>query len=465
MMRGFRRSAFFALGQLLILWATCVHCILDTYVDDDRGILWAISKYTGESHVSTCERFETQPISTLSDSLGVWNSSVFEKVTAGLGCLNADESKVRGCCVPGLWYDEASDSCFTQSFGKHVINYGWFSSSMIPIYACKLPSANYSYTSNLIELEHMMYSDGTVTLHGKHFGRDDGLAEVNVGSQRCGDLELCTGICESCQHNPCPTDSVCLNAGNRPSCFMYCSGKADKTCPCNTFCDGVTVFAESTKRLVTINLCTPFSFSSFDHTMCDQYDHSDRMVCHAASVMPIENHTAPDGHVNLEAAVTIGNRAGSMIESVSVESVTWCKKDMDCFDGNLCTEDLCESHSVGTHNVSQCVNRPIGDCDTSLPAVQARNRPFTYHTYIQKNTGPSQLQFEKKVLELGTRSFVSQKDDYPLETIVMPFDFQYFGNLIRYLNLSPNGVLMLDPLKYCSSVINSVQVMIFALCS
>jgi hypothetical protein len=62
----------------------------------------------------------------------------------------------------------------------------------------------------------------------------------------------------------------------------------------------------------------------------------------------------------------------------------------------------------------------------------------------------------------GKISEISDNDDYPNDYVKIQFEFDYFGNLMDELALNPNGIVILTPIKDCSSSAAFIRVRSYA---
>jgi len=119
-----------------------------------------------------------------------------------------------------------------------------------------------------------------------------------------------------------------------------------------------------------------------------------------------------------------------------------CNKDSDCFDENFCTIDTC------INATSLCSNELVSwSCDSILQSIRENLTPFVYHTFIIHQTERLHNSFSAFMLKEGTLSSVSYHDDGPFQRVSLNFVFNYFGNLVSAVYISPNGVIFLPPMQ------------------
>jgi hypothetical protein len=80
-----------------------------------------------------------------------------------------------------------------------------------------------------------------------------------------------------------------------------------------------------------------------------------------------------------------------------------------------------------------------------------RKTKFYYTTYVRTRQAGIQQNFVKTLLATGTTSSISNEDDYPVQTLNIPFKFPFFGELGNYVGLNPNGLISLPPIQPCES--------------
>jgi len=119
-----------------------------------------------------------------------------------------------------------------------------------------------------------------------------------------------------------------------------------------------------------------------------------------------------------------------------------CKQDSDCFDENLCTKDTC--------NVSTglCANELMSDfCDSISQSIRENLSPFVYHTFTIYQTIKLHDYFSSFMLKKGKMSTVSYVDDGPFQRVQLRFVFNFFGNLVTEVFISPNGAIFMPPMQ------------------
>lgn len=423
-----------------------------SYANDLRSnILWVPALVLGESHASACQRVRAYPVPN--SYYLKWNETTMKNVAIGLGCANSKDLKlnIKGCCSSTMWFDKTSGECFTHSNGPEYVNYGWFHESYSPIYTCLLRTEVASTVNVTINM--LSFEKGLLTISGSNFGDIEDDVAVNVGSEICRNVEICTNVCRSCARNPCEPGSICLNVASSPRCFMYCAGKDDRSCPCNTFCDTVNVYSGYTGVESTINLCTPIAFMSGTKGVCPSSYSNDVLQCESPTVDEnIEYAISFPISVAVEANVAIHSD-----DSIAGSLSGWCAQGQDCHDGNICTQDSCVN--------GRCTYDTVYGCQTTLQTIRERTAPYTFTSYAQANQQNQQANFAHLMNMLGSPSSISQNDDYPIEFHRLPFFISFFGNVVNQIALNPNAVIHLPPIPECTSSYITVQVSVCELFS
>lgn len=281
---------------------------------------------------------------------------------------------------------------------------------------------------------------GQLTIVGNGFPSDSSASSAFLYGESCSELEFCN--CQSCSASvSCPSGSLCLTKSSGSSsvsyCFPQCAALGDDSCACGYVCS--VVFGEGSE---TIAMCLPEgyaqSFGSY-HSQCTA--HVGRATCSAPRAYQ-EQYQAAETVVS---AVMDNSGDVRAIGSSSDVAAGFCATNADCFDGNVCTTDSCDT------STRLCQYASVVGCDSMQPAVTRRTTPYMYYSYYTagSETAATQTSSVSYLNAVGTRSFATDKDDHPLQKIDLPFSFVYFGNLVSTGYVSPNGVLALPPAMEC----------------
>ena len=420
-----------------------------------NGFKWVLAS-SNRSHAEACVLNGMKPTDR---SMQIpWNTVIMENVTRALGkSVMPLPYGIQGCCVPGLFCD--ADTCFTQSLSQTFFNYESIHTiSSYTVYTCLgVPP------DNSLSFENIDLAVGVVTMNASHPGTDRSDVEITVAGKPCSDMEVCSNVCNSCSrlsHN-CSKDSVCLSVARVSSCYMYCSGPTDATCPCGTTCQSVKVYVGAHKFLST-NICGPKDLS------CSSYRDVVEAQCRSPRTFAWASDTPPPPSLqsasvsaqrtmDMAVSLTVGDRVATTTVSHLTEV---CTSDGQCFDKDVfssasCAAGMCTySFPVNTTSAVQMPER-LG---STFPAIRERNTPFSYLGLVAHDMEVEQGTFTSKMRLEGTLSAVSEVDDAPVEHHSLPFVFRFFGNDVADMNINPNGLLSLPPFTECVAMAGSLRV-------
>lgn len=230
--------------SVLLTLNTIYHIVISATIIspvEEYSIFYAIAINIGESQTETCLRNNGLPLSKTFTYPTIWNITAFNFVVASLNrtVSTVSVNGIKGCCSQGVWCDNTG--CFTQSSGGSFVNYGWLNNdtNSFPVYSCHSTMSTVQIPQLVISS--LSYDKGMLQLIGTNFNTDEDMITATIGGDICTDVEICNSSqCKSCATSQCPNDSECIVGDGRESCYMYCAGEGDKSCPCGSFCDSVT---------------------------------------------------------------------------------------------------------------------------------------------------------------------------------------------------------------------------------
>lgn len=389
--------------------------------------LWVVAN-RGESQARTCAR--SGHAVTDSDVSIQWNASVVKSVVDILGrnfSSKATESGLYSCCVSGLWCDETG--CYTGGFSDNFQNYGWLNDkTAVPIYTCSSATASVSD----ITVTATSLTPAGLTIQGTNFGSPQSVVDVNINGETCANVEV-VNVLNSCPNPVCPLGSLCIYNGQSHRCYISCANALDRSCPSDFTCREVALSLSAAIFLCTTDSKIYYSPNSYDVLTCSAT---------RAYQEQYELNDAPYNYsLQSEAEVFID------VSSETPQYAAWCKTDSDCYDGDICTSDSCNS---GT---GFCVfeDMIMTGCSSTLLGTQERRSPYMYLSYELPPLPADEISsFVDKLKSRGTLSTASGSDDAPSEPLVMPFNFTFFGNVVQEFSVNPDGFLMLPPRQSCS---------------
>ena len=431
----------------------------DAQIPKDVKLIIALP---GESQAIACLRAGLKPINLANFR---WNSSSIASAIYSIGNnLTSILPIVSGCCEPGLWCTDKG-RCFTNSLGSTFSNYGWqpdlFEERGSPVYSC-ITGAEAFFSNKLSVLSN---DNGILRLSGGTFsdnyiGNSRDNFQISVFGENCANVDSCNKICKPCSEELlCPLDSVCLYSSRTSrTCFMFCAGIHDTSCPCDSACARVDVSFDtiSGPDYKSVHLCTPKSFSAGgSSSVC--HDFNVALQCELPYTTTSTVNKLQDAKFPLNITVTSlvsGKISGTKHINGILFHQKQCATNNDCYDGNICTREICNK-TLGT-----CEYMEIDGCQSMSTSVRDEQAPFTYMLRRISNNQDLHTIFEKSVITKGTKSPISGYDDFPLDSIKLHFSFNYFGNVITHMSLSPNGILQLPPVAHCNGNFASVEVSI-----
>ena len=434
-------------------------------------IFWILAQ-PFESQTESCKRENLLPLpSSYIEELipsFQWNqTTVKDIVEEQLGYVLFEKGNeegltgLYGCCASGLWCTP-SDRCFTQRFGRLFDNYGWLSSAMnntinsefIPVYSC--------YKKDQPE----QILSASITLIGKHLkilGRD--IASRNqtnsvvatVYGEQCSNYEF-YNYQECGDHGEiCERGSTCSCNGNDDcKCFKTCANGYDTSCPRGFHCKYLKTYQKLRNQDYEIvkdfYICTPSGKVNTDIIQCD--------VSRAFQQQYIDNRTGKfifsdyvlkindvNTILDINISLAIGNKSITKKNNFGT-SFGFCEIDSDCYDGNMCTLDVCNVASKLCEYTSSlgCTSNP-----TIYRSTFKANAivPFLYKSFTFLENEHILSNFTHTVLKAGTKSTSSDLDDNPGRNYDLLFSFDFFGNKVKQIAIDPNGIIHLPPTDRC----------------
>ena len=403
-------------------------------------------------------------------------------------------------------------SCDGGDFCENELNAtGGACNVTVPVSASNVSLSSVTVSSTTFMSSSMVgdLSGSTLLLQGSGFGTEESLAAVSLSgggpdaTPFCSYLEVCTNVCGTCgTSEDCELGAACLRVGNTAlgHCFPYCAGSQDDSCPCGIPCMSVVVSTSlDSGHAVGVqqSFCSPDgSFSCSSSPFASGSNVAQCSVLGGGPVNTIDGQTVSiivgdEGDVGGASGIIATNNAalatnfepvtmnsnnvklrGAAAEKDSSASAdrrlsSQCSEDSDCNDGNRCTVNACVN-STCISLVSDTDTEP--SCATSLPSLQQKSAPFTYLNSLITNATVRQTAFVAFMQENGQ---VAEESTTDKETIYMsvpssnpdssiPLDsstqFQYFGNKITELGITPVGVVTLTPVPFCASAVKDILV-------
>jgi hypothetical protein len=396
----------------------------------------------GQGHAHACLHNNLQPI----EVSGAWNATrmkavVEDQLGRTVSAGSATHLGIKGCCSPSLWCN--STECFTQSFGSQFVNYGWLpeNTAFAPIFSCWQPPQNFS-VNLLVGIASVSSSadSAQVQMLGTGFGTDPKEIIVDVAGKTCSNVELWN--CRQCSSSkPCPVGMACYGVpggdGDTAYCFPVCAGAGDLSCPVNQHCANTQdIYSTSTP------LCLPQGdYAKVFVTNCKS-GYSDLLTCNAnTSFSSAVNALVPSTQFDLSTTLAGDNYNSSYTTHP-------CLSNTDCYDGNICTSDSCQS--------GNCIYQSSGDCESITQSIREQYTPYQYEQiFVQdismQKTFMSGMQAHGDNIELrsGSSAATTQME--------LPFKFLYFGNVISELTIVwDQGLILLPPIT-CSDLSSTDQ--------
>ena len=266
--------------------------------------------------------------------------------------------------------------------------------------------------------------------------------DIRIGGyEQCENVQLCSQVnCQSCSStNPCPAGSTCLyyDSSNSGSCFINCGGFFDTSCPCNSYCQelygdgGVLNFCAQQSFFGSTNPCSqtnPFVVNCTAPRL-----RQESYYLQSASVV-----------VAVEGVVDVST---SGVSSVYISSAS-CSTTGDCIDGDICSVDSC--------NGNFCEYTYHEQCDSTDREILRQFRPLQALLFSISNQTDSQSSFRNELLTQGQPS--SAEFGTLADPTELGFSFDYFGNVVDSVQISPWGVLVVPPFIPCDGSFTSSKV-------
>lgn len=425
-------------------------CATDIYPFDD--IAWLLAE-PGESQAQTCSRYNMNPY-PMNNYPFAWDIStmtaiVVDKLNMSVASGPAAPYGVKGCCAPGLWCELDDLSCFTQGFSERFSNYGWLSdnASALPVYSC-IDIRN-NQTAPVISTISRIISTGQITVKGNSFGYDAHDLTFSVSGETCNNVEMCN--CMSCAdtgHCPVGQDCGYYSNGKDAFCFPACAAPGDKSCPCGYECS-------------SYGLCLPANLNAYPSQCASN---SANMQCDVPRASQLQYFNEETTLVSIQ----VGDQAQLNFSTSSLYAgKSWCNDNADCYDGNVCTVDVCEFTGDDENNEKNgyCAYSAVdGDgCQSTPRAIQERLAPYMYNNYFISDRQAKHNAFIEQIMELGDTSSVSNEDDAPWQKVDLGFWMLYFGTFVNKADISPNGIIQFPPFSDCKKS-TDVSILITLLC-
>jgi hypothetical protein len=430
-----RRKETYAIAAILLIfiWPLNVINCKELPSISNRDIIYKLATI-GESQATTCLRNELVPVPKIFNDNSNWNYTTFNAVVKLLNQSISPNSTygINGCCSPGMWCDKTG--CFTQSYGSFA-NFGFLNgnSEAMPVYSCYLPFEPSTITVNTAYYEY----SGKLLVQSFNLDAVEESISASVGGESCNNLQFCnSNQCRSCLTTSCPQDSECVLDSGSPNCYMYCAGPGDESCPCGSYCDTVTLYNGQSKKLDVLSLCTYSSFSLIFGSTCPGNQNLDAVKCQAP-------RAAQKSLSKQRSILSIASDKAVASITPIVQSTNLCYADSHCFDGNICTIDSCKS--------GYCSYISVDGCDSTIQAVRERVAPYTYSSYSQSSMYLKHLQFERQVSSNGNMIQVDSTSPFHLQTVALPFNFDFFGVKTNSLTVNYDGSVSLPPIVACDA--------------
>ena len=141
-------------------------------------------------------------------------------------------------------------------------------------------------------------------------------------------------------------------------------------------------------------------------------------------------------------SLAIGNK--SITKGLDLgTSFGFCEIDSDCYDGNMCTLDVCNAASkLCEYSLLGCTSNPTIYRSTFKANAIA---PFLYKSFTFLENEHILSNFTHILLKVGTKSTSSDLDDNPGRNYDLHFSFDFFGNKVKQIAIDPNGIIHLLP--------------------
>lgn len=464
---------------ILVISITNYHVTMVNGKDiiSSSSIFYTIAK-NGDSHFQTCSRKKLFIVPKNYIYSTIWNYKTFQSI---LLRLNRQESipsvnGIKNCCASGMWCD--ATGCFTQSFGSQFVNYGWLNNdnNSYPVYSCYNKSTSSTSKRSSVSTVNIIPTISDVTylpnssyllVSGQKFQSNEYNTEITINKEIGNNLEICNlSQCRSCAINPCPLDSICLNVYGQLSCYMYCNSPLDLSCPCGSTCQPLTIVSSSNYQngqTTAVSLCAYNSFlSPYTSELTCPYQPDLDFI--KVQMPRLSQKIYPDSGNNYEYGLSLTSGSNGVFKNINtingfnrnylnenLPSTPWCSKNSDCFDGNICTIDTCTTDKY-------CHYSSVTGCNSTLSNIIDRTTPYTYDTYKLKSQSAKQLSFLTYIKKNGNDTYITNNNNYLLQTVVLSFKMLFFGTIVDRVSILAGGALALPPVSACIGNVVTAQV-------
>lgn len=460
-----------------------------TQQTSDLPVRFVISE-EGESHSRACMRNNLYPTSRIIPM--EWNVSMLSSITNNLPGVQKSitgNNGINGCCAKGMWCNQ--EICFTGSYGEYFENYGWLNVDSdfvnFPVYSC-YSDGNVNNDAFLFP-DHLYLNDdligftpstlshaGDLIVYGENFGYDDKAIELEIGPQKCSNVEVCGDTCRQCESfSSCPPNSLCvaLYDGERvyQHCLSYCNGVDDDTCPCDSVCQVMTLRDEGNAMMYDLPLCVPTTGADtcLEWLGGDAYhtfgDPSKFMCKLGTATRPAAQEYTSGGMIDMDIGVTqayVDIDSYSNINDASLgvanaetsnplqqnvyeeyQTIIPCVSDDQCVDGDACTVHKCTEGYCQLDTIIDVAKNV--SCHSSSRNYLDRNRHHAYLVFRGKGNGVSNM------LDNMKQDFAQLDTKQGSEHTVNPHFKNtpiFFGSQVPSVSFHP-GYIALTPIKTC----------------
>lgn len=427
------------------------HCV---EIYDMINISFVIAASTSENHIGACYRNNATPTSyAIKINGSSWDESFATSIVDSL-FTNYTFERI-SCCVPGLWCNTNTSTCYTNGYAPYFVNYGnnRFEEDSLPVYSC-IPDID--MVPFFMTSAHPLSSPGDnsflpISASQVALGYEEDDVYINVEGGICTDIELCYPVCSDCNSDgACGADQLCITT----SCYTYCDKGDDEVCPCGYYCN--TLVVPSTFGEYQIPLCMPLqsshscSSSTNSKAACTAYDLLQSSP--SSPSFPYTHHgTIPESESYIDSPeMTIFSLDEGEFGEISVEyddddDLPYsCYNHTDCEDDNICTLDYCIPSS------GECVHayRNHTLCMTQLPVLRSRGDSITYVPFLSH---PSSTTYSSLEGSFSSSSDVTSRDDSPMEVLSLLFTFPFFNHNMLDVAINPNGLIQFPPISPCTA--------------
>lgn len=290
----------------------------------------------------------------------------------------------------------------------------------------------------------LLGSNADVLFYGSNtYSATENDVDIRIGYEQCSDAQLCSQVtCRTCSSSdPCPVGSTCLyyDSSSVGGCFINCGGAFDTSCPCDSYCQelygagGDLNFCAVTSLFESNSLCsyaTPFAVNcSSPRLRQEQYE-----ALSLSAVVSVQN------------AIEVSTAGKCQV----YVSSAFCLTTEDCIDGDICSLDECVN--------SFCQYSYDTQCQSSSREISQQFWPQRAVLFSIFNTSASQLSFLNDLSSRGRQAAAESGDLSPPPT-TLEFPFDYFGNIVQSVQISPLGLLIIPPFLPCTGTFTSPKVM------